>query len=103
MEFFIGKTNYQIYTGDVSKENCPICLEDFSNTTPVTLSVCSGRDGPKHFFHEECIAKHSEYFDHCPVCRKMYKHNRYFRLGSINTNRYDINRFNFQLQRLEYL
>lgn len=102
MEFFIAKMNYQIYTGDVSEELCSICLDDFSKTIPVVLPVCSGRDGPGHFFHEECISKHSEYFDHCPVCRKMYKASRYFRLGGINTNRYDMNRFNDHLRNFEY-
>ena len=102
MDFFIGKMDYQIYTGDVSEELCSICLDDFSKTIPVTLPVCSGPDGPKHFFHEDCISKHSEYFDHCPVCRKMYKSSRYFRLGGINTNRYDIHRFNDQLRHFDY-
>ena len=103
LEFFLAKTRYQIYTGDVSEEICPICLDDFSTTTPVTLSVCAGRDGPTHFFHEDCIEKHSRYFDHCPLCRKMYKSSRYFKLGGINVDRYDMNRFNSELQRLEYL
>ena len=102
-DFFLSKTMYQIYTGDVSGEICSICLEDFSDEIPVTLPVCAGADGPKHFFHEECISRHSEYFDHCPMCRKVYKSSRYFKLGGINTNRYDMNRFNSGIIRFEYL
>ena len=74
MEFFIGKMDYQIYTGDVSEELCSICLDDFSKTIPVTLPVCSGPD----------------------------KASRYFRLRGINTNRYDIHLFNDHLRNFEY-
>ena len=104
IEIILGKKYYENYMGGINDEVCSICLEDFDkNSVPVFLSICSSQNNPKHFFHEECIERHSEYSDHCPMCRKVFKSDRYFRLGHINTNRYDINRFNSGIQRFEYL
>ena len=104
VEFILGKKYYESYTGDTNDQVCSICLEDFDkNSPPVFLSICFSQDHPKHFFHEECIERHSEYSDHCPMCRKVFKSDRYFRLGNINRNRYDLNRFNSGIQRFEHL
>ncbi len=102
LEMFLRCRGYSDYHGNVEEERCPICLEDFSEDKPIVLPVCSGRNGPTHFFHEKCILKHSEHYDHCPICRKMFKSDRFFKLDGVNTNRYDMQRFNDQIRNFEY-
>lgn len=102
-DFFEGKTYYKYYNGNFIKKTCPICLEDFKKENlPVFLKECTENNDPKHFFHRECIEKHLDYSNECPVCRKVFKKDSSFKINLIWTNRYDVARFSSGLDRLNY-
>lgn len=95
-DFFYPKNYYECYKGDLIEEICPICLEDFNEqTSPVILKNCTKDNNPKHFFHKQCILKHSEYSERCPVCRVIFSRN------ITRTNRFNLNRFEYEIRRLE--
>ncbi|GFP94934.1 E3 ubiquitin-protein ligase rhf2a [Phtheirospermum japonicum] len=43
-------------------DTCSICLEDFSNSDPSTVTIC------KHEFHLQCILEWCQRSSNCPMC-----------------------------------
>ena len=51
-----------IVDNTIMTDDCPICLDTFSNKETVKLE-CS------HYFHRECIVHSLKYNNKCPICR----------------------------------
>ncbi|KAL3628172.1 hypothetical protein CASFOL_027218 [Castilleja foliolosa] len=47
---------------DACDDACSICLEDFTNSEPSTVTIC------KHEFHLQCILEWCQRSSNCPMC-----------------------------------
>lgn len=52
------------YLAIIEEEDCPICLEEYTEENPKMLTKC------EHHFHLCCILEWMERSDTCPVCDK---------------------------------
>ncbi|KAH7922006.1 hypothetical protein BV22DRAFT_969121, partial [Leucogyrophana mollusca] len=59
---------YKDWATEDSETRCPICLDDYEPTDPVTkLQDCT------HWLHKACLEQWLHTANTCPVCRKKVK------------------------------